>query len=268
VSEFLATMADRSRERADAAARQHPPEGLRELALSGPRPRPLGQFGATFDLIAEIKPSSPSEGRFPDRDPAAAATGYQSGGAGMLSVITEPSSFRGSLDNLRRVVAVAEIPVMAKDFLVDTYQVYEARRAGADGVLLIARILSDELLAAMIEVTGELGMFALLEAFNGEDLVRLSAAADGFDNLLFGVNCRDLDTLKIVPKRHEELIGLLPAGRIAVAESAMRGEEDAERIASLGYRAALVGSALMRSEAAPDLVRSMVDAGRRVAVSA
>jgi indole-3-glycerol phosphate synthase len=186
----------------------------------------------------------------------------------MLSVLTEPSSFGGSLEVLRRVSASTDIPVMAKDFLVDSYQVYEAREAGADGVLVIARILPDEMLQAMIEVVGELGMFALLEAFDEDDLIRLRRAADGSTDVLIGVNCRDLDTLEIVPGRHQELAGLLPDGNVSVAESAMRSEEDIERIASLGYKAALVGSALMRSETATDLVRSMVAAGRRVAVTA
>jgi indole-3-glycerol phosphate synthase len=268
VSDFLRVMADNSRMRADAAARDRPLRMLRELASAAPAPRSLGAFGAGFDLIAEIKPSSPSEGRFPERDPIVAAAGYRKGGAGMLSVLTEPSSFGGSLEVLRRVSASTDIPVMAKDFLVDSYQVYEARQAGADGVLVIARILSDEMLQEMMEVVRELGMFALLEAFDEDDLIRLRRAAVGLTDVVLGVNCRDLDTLEIVPGRHQELAGLLPEGTVSVAESAMRSEEDIERVASLGYKAALVGSALMRSETATDLVRSMVAAGRRVAVTA
>jgi len=268
MSAFLETMARRSRQRADEAARLRPIEELRALALSGPPPRPLGFFGETFDLIAEVKPRSPSEGPFPDRDPAMVADGYRSGGAAMLSVLTEPTSFGGSLDILRSVSATADIPILAKDFLVDTYQVFEARQAGADGVLLIARILSEKTLIAMIEATEESGMFALLEAFDDDDLRRISEVAAGQGNLLIGVNCRDLETLDIVPERHELLAGLLPAGNVAVAESAMSRPEDVERIAGLGYGSALVGSALMRSENAPALVRSMVDAGRRVAVTA
>ncbi|HEX5695119.1 MAG TPA: indole-3-glycerol-phosphate synthase [Acidimicrobiia bacterium] len=268
MSDFLRAMADKSRMRADEAARLRPSGMIQELALAAPGPRPLGAFGAGFDLIAEIKPSSPSEGRFPERDPIVTAAGYRKGGAGMLSVLTEPSSFGGSLEVLRRVSVSTDLPVMAKDFLVDSYQVYEAREAGADGVLVIARILSDEMLQAMIEVVRELGIFALLEAFDEDDLIRLHQAAEGYTEVLIGVNCRDLDTLEIVPGRHQELAGLLPEGTVNVAESAMRSEEDIERVAALGYTAALVGSALMRSENATDLVRSMVAAGRRVAVTA
>jgi indole-3-glycerol phosphate synthase len=228
----------------------------------------LGTFGETFDLIAEVKPRSPSGGAFPVRDPVKIADDYRSGGAAMLSVLTEPTSFGGSLEILRRISATASIPVLAKDFLVDAYQVYEARQAGADGVLVIARIVAEETLAAMIEAVEDSGMFALIEAFDSDDLGRLTDVASGRDNVLIGVNCRDLDTLDIVPERHEQLAGHLPPGKVAVAESAMIGPEDVERVAGLGYRGALVGSSLMRSEDAPGLVRSMVGAGRRVVVTA
>jgi indole-3-glycerol phosphate synthase len=267
MSDFLDTMAEGSRQRFEEAARRESLQQLSERLLSGPEPRPLGRFGEIFDLIAELKPRSPSEGRFPERDPETAVAGYEAGGAAMLSVLTEPSSFGGSWDNLRRVAGRATVPVMAKDFFVDPYQVYQARQAGADGVLVIARILSDATLAEMIEVADALHMFTLLEAFDRDDIIRMSTAAVGFDNVLFGVNCRDLDTLEIVPARHQEVADLLPNGRVCVAESAMGSQGDVERAASLGYRGVLVGSALMRSETAPDLVKAMIDAGRRVAVT-
>jgi indole-3-glycerol phosphate synthase len=269
MSAFLATMAERSRQRADAAARSRPLESLRELIESGPDPRPLRGFGSTFDVIAEIKPRSPSEGSFPDRDPVAAATRYQDGGASVLSVLTEPSSFGGSLDNLRSIAAAVSLPVMAKDFLVDSYQVFEARQAGADGILVVARILSDEEMAEMIGIASELGMFTLAEAFDGADLERISRLAPGFENVVIGVNCRDLDTLEIKPERHEELAERLPEGLVAVAESAIAGPGDVEKVAGLGYRGVLVGSALMKSEDPGRLVAGLVAAGRRaVAVTA
>jgi len=269
LSAFLETMAYRSRQRADEAARHLPMAGLREAALSGPRPRPLRDFGSTFDVIAEIKPRSPSEGSFPTHDPVAIADDYQRGGAAMLSVLTEPSEFGGSLDSLGQVAAGSEIPVMAKDFLVDPFQVFEARLAGADGVLVIARILSDQVMADIIGSATELGMFALAEAFDGDDLRRLATAVEGTANVLIGVNCRDLDSLDIVPERHQELADHLPAGVVAVAESAIRRPDDVERVAGFGYRAVLVGSALMKHDDPSRLVRRMVGAGRRaVAVTA
>jgi len=267
MSEFLDTMAGGSRQRFEAAARRESLQELSERVSSMSEPRPMGRFGDVFDLIAELKPRSPSEGRFPERDPETAVADYEAGGAAMLSVLTEPSSFGGSWHNLSRVAARATVPVMAKDFFVDPYQVYQARDAGADGVLVIARILSDASLVAMIEAADSLNMFTLLEAFDGDDISRMSTAAVGFENVLFGVNCRDLDTLEIVPARHQELADLLPSGRVCVAESAMGNQDDVERAASLGYRGVLVGSALMRSETAPDLVQAMIDAGRRIAVT-
>jgi indole-3-glycerol phosphate synthase len=224
----------------------------------------LGQFGEILDLIAEIKPRSPSDGAFPERDPWIVADGYRRGGAAMLSVLTEPSAFGGSLGILTKVSALG-LPVMAKDFFVDDYQVYEARLAGADGVLIIARILEDRQLASMLDAVDELGMFALLEAFDEIDLHRLTTAASGRDRMLIGVNCRDLETLTVVPARHEELAGALPDSMVSVAESAIGTPADIERIAGLGYRSALVGSALMRSDDPAPLVRAMLDAGRRVA---
>lgn len=262
MSRFLETMAQRSRDRVEAA-RRVAVDDLLGSALSAPAARPLGSFGEIFDLIAEVKPRSPSEGVFPEHLPAAAARGYERGGAAMISVLTEPSQFGGSLDMLRAVSGTVSLPVMAKDFIVDPYQVYEAREAGADGILVIARILDDDAGAAILDAAAQTGMFALLEAFDRDDLDRLPALAAGRPTVLVGVNCRDLETLDIVPERHHELAGHLPAGLVAVAESAIGGPADIERVASLGYGAALVGSALMRSGDAAGLVRSMVDAGRR-----
>ena len=264
MSRFLDTMADRSRNRAKEAAHRRPLAALRQSVLAGPAPRPLGGFGQTFDLIAEIKPRSPSEGSFPERAPEAAARGYERGGAGMISVLTEPSEFGGSLAVLRAVSAAVEIPVLAKDFLVDRYQVYEAREAGGDGVLVIVRILDDDTITEVLDAATEVGMFALLEAFDRDDLSRIAASAPAWDHCLVGVNCRDLDTLEVDADRHGQLADLLPVGPVAVAESAMIRPADVERIAAFGYRAALVGSSLMRSDDSSRLVRHMVDAGRRI----
>jgi len=263
LSGFLETMAQRSRDRVKAAARRLAFDDLRVSCLSARAPRSLGSFGETFDLIAEVKPRSPSEGVFPERHPAATALAYERGGAAVISVLTEPSEFGGSLHILQDVREQVSAPVMAKDFVVDPYQVYEAREAGADGILVIARILDDDAGAAILGATAETGMFALLEAFDREDLERLPFLAAGGIDVLVGVNCRDLETLGIVPERHQDLAGHLPAGLVAVAESAIGGPGDVERVASLGYSAALVGSALMRSGDATGLTRSMVDAGRR-----
>ena len=261
---FLATMAARSWQRAEEAAARRSSERRRETVLSGSRPRSIGSFGSVFDVIAEVKPRSPSEGDFPERPPAETAIGYEAGGAAMISVLTEPSEFGGSIDMLRAVAADVSIPVLAKDFLVDPIQVYEAREAGADGVLVIARILSDEAMIQILDAVSDSGVFALLEAFDGEDLTRIREAVSGRENLIAGVNCRDLDTLEVVPARHAALASQIPGDHVTVAESAMRTSSDVERVAAHGYRAALVGSALMRADDPGLLVSEMVEAGRRV----
>jgi indole-3-glycerol phosphate synthase len=256
-------MAARSRLRAESSARSGSLRQRRETVLAGPEPRSLGSFGSVFDVIAEVKPRSPSEGVFPLRPVAEAALAYQTGGAGMISVLTEPSEFGGSIEMLETVAAAVSIPVLAKDFLVDPIQVYEAREAGADGVLVIARILSDEAMIQILDVASDCGVFALLEAFDEDDLARIRVAVAGRDNLLAGVNCRDLDTLEVVPERHGDLAGQIPGDVVTVAESAIGAGPDVERVAALGYRAALVGSALMRTEDPARLVSELVDAGRR-----
>jgi indole-3-glycerol phosphate synthase len=263
LSRFLDTMAARSHQRALEAATRRSLRWRRESVLAGSEPRPLTGFGARFDLIAEVKPRSPSEGLFPKRPPTETALAYQTGGAGMISVLTEPSEFGGSIDMLRDVAAAVSIPVLAKDFLVDPIQVYEAREAGADGVLVIARILSAESLIEILDAVSDSGIFALLEAFDEDDLGRIRTVMAGRSNLLAGVNCRDLDTLEVISKRHVLLAGQIPSDVVTVAESAIGAPADVERVAGCGYRAALVGSALMRTDDPALLVSQMVDAGRR-----
>jgi indole-3-glycerol phosphate synthase len=263
LSRFLDTMAARSQQRSEDTARSRSLHQRREKVLAGPEPRSLGSFGSVFDVIAEVKPRSPSEGTFPQRPVADTALTYQAGGAGMISVLTEPSEFGGSIEMLQAVSAAVSIPVLAKDFLVDPIQVYEAREAGADGVLVIARILSDETMSQVLGAVSDCGAFALLEAFDEDDLARIRTAVAGRDNVIAGVNCRDLDTLEVVPERHETLADQIPANVVTVAESAMQTSADVERIAAHGYRAALVGSALMRADDPAFLVSEMVEAGRR-----
>ncbi|MET0566169.1 MAG: indole-3-glycerol-phosphate synthase [Acidimicrobiia bacterium] len=263
MSRFLDTMVARSHRRAEEAAAHRSLRLRRESVLAGPEPLPLSGFGALFDLIAEVKPRSPSEGLFPNRSPAETALAYQAGGAGMISVLTEPSEFGGSIDMLRDVATAVSIPVLAKDFLVDPIQVYEAREAGADGVLVIARILSTESLIGILDAVSDSGIFALLEAFDEDDLEQIRNVMAGRRNLLAGVNCRDLDTLEVIPERHVTLSGHIPGDAVTVAESAIAAPADVERVAGCGYRAALVGSALMRTDDPALLVSEMVDAGRR-----
>jgi indole-3-glycerol phosphate synthase len=262
MSDFLATMAQSSAERAARAG----PIGAAQLD----KPVVPLQLGA-FDVIAEIKDRSPAEGGLTAQgvDRATRARQYAEGGAAAISVLTEPSRFDGSLEHLEAVVAaVPGTPVMRKDFLVDPVQVVEARRAGASGVLLIAAMLDDGRLRSMLDCAAEHGLFVLLESFDEEDLTRSSRLLENSGDreradagqLLFGVNTRNLRTLHVDPDRLAKLAPALPAGR-CVAESGLHNPADAANVAGLGYRMALVGTALMRSEDPAGLVAAMRAAG-------
>ena len=255
-SDFLAQMAASSQARAQAARAACSEARMLELARAqAPAPAlrlPPGGFG----LIAEVKLRSPAAGALGDAgtDVAGRVRRYAAAGAAAVSVLTEPERFDGSLEHLRcaaAALAPLAVPAMRKDFLVDPYQLAEARAAGAGGVLLIVRMLSQDLLEALIERARELSLFALLETFDAEDIERLQTviARVGTRGLLAGVNCRDLVTLEVVPSRLETLAPRLPRTLPRVAESGVASAEDARRMGAAGYDLALVGSALMR---APD----------------
>jgi indole-3-glycerol phosphate synthase len=230
---------------------------------------------AGFDVIAELKLRSPAAGPLSDanQDWLGRVAAYARGGAAAVSVLTEPSRFDGSLDHLRQAAAALAplgVPAMRKDFLVDPYQGLEARAAGAGGVLVILRMSARPRIEQLLDVAAEHGMFVLLEAFDEVDLavahdLMSSRAARGSEELiLIGVNCRDLQTLKVVNERFAALAPRLPAGWPAVAESGVAGGSDARRVQQLGYRVALIGTALMAREDPTQLLREIFDATRTV----
>jgi len=183
-------------------------------------------------------------------------------GAAAISVLTEPLRFDGHLEHLTAAAERCSVPVMRKDFLVGTSQVYEARQAGAGGVLLITRMLDDETMDQMLGACSELGLFALVECFDREDCERTCAVVAGRQQpLLVGINTRDLATLEVVPARLEALAAHLPQGVPWVAESGMYTPEDVAAAAGLGYRLALVGTALMRANDPAALAADMIAAG-------
>jgi indole-3-glycerol phosphate synthase len=270
-ADFLEQMAASSRQRADAAKRSCGEADVLARALASPLPPRLRRDPARFDLIAEMKLRSPAVGQLKsgDEDVAARVTAYARAGAAAVSVLTEPSRFDGSLEHLElatRVLTPLRVPAMRKDFIVDPYQVIEARVAGAGGVLVILRMLPRERLGALIEQAGALGLFVLLEAFDEGDIELMHDIVDryvGHDvELLAGVNCRDLTTLQIVPRRLDELAHLLPTRAPRVAESGVVSAEDARRVAAAGYELALVGSALMQGGDPGALTAAMLQAGR------
>jgi len=263
MNDFLQTMASHSAARAAAVSPSFSSSDFDKPLL----PLKLG----TFDVIAEIKDRSPAEGDLSagNSDRSARAKSYAAGGAAAISVLTEPSRFDGDLTHLEEVVdAVPNTPVMRKDFLVEPVQVLEARKAGASGVLLITTMLSDAKLREMLDRAWEHGLFVLLEAFDEEDLRRTSMLlesephGDRAENgqLLVGVNTRNLRTLEVDSDRLKSLAPALPRAR-CVAESGLRVPDDAARVAGWGYRMALIGTALMRSDDPAALVGAMRDAG-------
>jgi len=250
-----------------------------ERALATTPPAVLRSSGAGFDLIAELKRRSPANGSLSaaSADVAAQVTTYAQAGAAAVSILTEPSRFDGSLADLQvaaQSLASRHIPAMRKDFLVDPYQISEARAAGAGGVLLILRLLAAEQLAELLDAAHRLRLFVLLEAFDEHDIESLHAALEripaarrgaGGQQLLAGLNCRALATLQVVPERLEALVWLLPKAVPKVAESGVVTAADARRVAACGYEYALVGSALMQAPDPRSLATSMLCAGRSAA---
>jgi indole-3-glycerol phosphate synthase len=271
--DFLEGMAASSRDRSRAAQALTSQADLLARALETPVPPQLVANPGGFDLIAEVKLRSPAVGMLKggDENVGARVTSYASAGAAAISVLTEPTRFDGSLEHLRlasKALAPLRVPAMRKDFLVDPYQVIEARAAGAGGVLVILRMLPRKQIEAMIEQALELSLFALLEAFDEQDIELASTLAEQYARetsrieLLVGVNCRDLVTLKVVPGRLEALAHLLPGNAPRVAESGVGNGEDARRVAAAGYDLALVGSALMTAPDPRAMAAEMLEGGR------
>ncbi|HEX8997243.1 MAG TPA: indole-3-glycerol phosphate synthase TrpC [Ktedonobacterales bacterium] len=238
--------------RAELAERRArvPLEQLRAQAAEAPTPRDFAgalraQPGGPAHVIAEVKRASPSKGLLAERfDPVAQASAYATGGAAAISVLTEPRYFLGSLEHLAAVRAAVDVPVLRKDFLLDPYQVYEARAAGADAALLILAMLDDALAADLLALIRSLGMDALVEAHNAgevERAVRLGAS-------VIGVNSRDLRTFHVDTAAVRRLRALVPADRVFIAESGVSDWRGAAQARAWGADGVLVGEALMRAD--------------------
>ncbi len=267
---FLDRMAAASRQRA-AAARVRETEGTLRARASVTQDPPVLRLDR-FDVIAELKLRSPAMGALAqtDFDLEGQVTAYASGGAATVSVLTEPEAFNGSLEHLEQAAALLRphgIPVMRKDFLTEPYQVLEARAAGAGGVLVIAAMLTDTQMEALVDCARECGLFVLLEAFDESDLERIGALAaikpeETAAPLLVGVNSRNLRTLAVDFARFAALAPRLPRGLPAVAESGIETTTQLREIAELGYSLALVGSALMQAGSPVEQLASFVATGR------
>jgi indole-3-glycerol phosphate synthase len=285
MSGFLDDMARSSAARVAEAVRHESAQALERRARAMPPSPTLRLSGSGFDVIAELKLRSPAAGRLGDagRDWLGRIAAYARGGAAAVSVLTEPSRFDGALDHLRQAaeaLAPLGVPAMRKDFLVDPYQILEARAAGAGGVLVILRMLPRPRIVELLDVAAEHGMFVLLEAFDeldlslAGDLLNSRAAhraprgtahrAEHEELILIGINSRDLQTLQVVQERFAALAPLLPAGYPAVAESGVASAGDARRMRQLGYGAALIGTALMAHEDPSGPLREILTAARTV----
>jgi indole-3-glycerol phosphate synthase / phosphoribosylanthranilate isomerase len=238
--------------------RELPLETLQRLAAAQPGPRSLLtalQHKRHVRLIAEVKRASPSKGLLaPHLDPVALARTYEMYGAAAISVLTEPHFFLGSPDHLMAIKQVVSVPVLRKDFIIDEYQVYEARAWGADAILLICAILDDIQLRHLLNKAHALGMYCLVEVHSREEAQRAVAAGAA----IIGVNSRDLVTFQMHPYLIRELRPLIPPDRLVVAESGIHHAADARLLARHDVQAILVGESLVVSQDITAQMRSLL----------
>jgi indole-3-glycerol phosphate synthase len=250
MSNVLARIVERKRQEI-AERRQHVPPAALEARLAEARPvrdfRAALERGPGLGIIAEVKKASPSAGVLrEDFDPVAVARAYEENGASAISVLTDESFFQGHLDHLRAVRQAVELPLLRKDFILDPYQVLEARVAGADAVLLIAEVLGEAELLALWHAIHELGMQALVELYDRENLPRVLASGAR----LIGVNNRDLRNFVTRLEHTLEVAAQVPADCCLVSESGIRSRADLQRLQGAGVKAVLIGETFMR---APDV---------------
>lgn len=220
-----------------AVEKKKPPPRDFAAALTNRRP------GFDFNVIAELKKASPSKGVLRENyQPASLAVGFEQAGAAALSVLTEEDFFSGSLAHLTEASAATKIPILRKDFVVDPWQVWEARAAGADAFLLIAAVLDDPTLQELLDLGRRLKMEPLVEVHTREDLRRVTNAGAR----IVGVNNRDLRDFGVHLETSLELIESIPDDCISVSESGLESARDLERLRAAGFDAFLIGEHLMR----------------------
>ncbi len=238
---------------------------LRARLADAPPPRdPMPHFRAAgASVISEVKRRSPSKGALADiPDPASLAQAYARGGAAAISVLTEERRFGGSLDDLRTVRAAVETPILRKDFIVESYQLVEARAAGADLALLIVAALEQAELVGLLERAVSIGLTPLVEVHDEEEVDRaLEAGAQ-----LIGVNARNLKTLEVDRDTFSRLAPRIPDDVVRVAESGVRGPHDVFEYAKQGANVVLVGETLVRGDNPREAVADLVAAGAHPAL--
>jgi indole-3-glycerol phosphate synthase / phosphoribosylanthranilate isomerase len=246
--------------RLDLAKRKQacPLAEMQRLATEQPRPRDMLKAfepRSRVHLIAEVKRASPSKGLLaPHLDPIDLARVYEANGASVISVLTEPHFFLGAPEYLTAIKETVNIPVLRKDFIVDDYQVYEARAWGADGILLICALLDDEQLRHLHQTASSLHMRCLVEVHSREEAQRAIHAGAA----IIGVNTRDLVTFEMNPYLIGELRQLIPNDRVIVAESGIHSAADARRLARYDVQAMLVGESLVVSDDVPTQMQQLL----------
>jgi len=253
--------------RADLEERQRevPLDRLKEMARHAPPPKDAwaALSGDDVAVIAEVKRGSPSRGPMATiEDPAALAMDYAAGGARVISVLTEQRRFGGSLDDLTAVRSAVRVPVLRKDFVVGSYQLWEARAHGADLALLIVAALEQNALVSLVERAVSIGLLPLVEVHTEDELVR---AIDAGARLI-GVNARDLNTLDVDRTVFARLAPLMPDGVLRIAESGVRGPHDLLAYAAAGADAVLVGESLVTDKEPRAAVADLVTAGSHPAL--
>ena len=257
--EIAARRAQRSLADVEAAAQNNTsaPRGFRNTLAN--------RAASGYGLITEIKKASPSKGVIrADFDPPALAAAYANGGAACLSVLTQGPYFQGCDEDLVAARAAVDIPVLRKDFMLDAFQVFEARELGADCILLIMAALDDTTATDLETIAIDLDMDVLVEVHNEGELDRASR----LQSLLIGVNNRDLTTLSVDLATTETLVSLMPQDTLVVSESGLSTPADLARMAAVGVRCFLVGEALMRQADVAAATVALLDTANPVAISA
>ncbi len=270
LSDTLARICDDKRTEVARRRDARPLEATLAAAREAPAPRGFARQLASaqrsgIGLIAEIKKASPSKGLIrEDFDPASLARAYERGGAACLSVLTDGPYFQGADAHLVAARDAVRLPALRKDFMVDPYQIAESRALGADCVLLIMAILSDDEARELFEAARELGMDVLAEVHDDDELERALC----LEARVIGINNRDLRTFAVDLSVAERLAPKVPSDRLVVAESGIEGADHIARLADAGIRCFLVGEALMRSKdteaATRELVSTFMTHGERV----
>ena len=249
MSDTLGRINAYKRDEIAAAKARVPPQELERRAAAAAPPRGFvaalerAVAAGRYGLIAEIKRASPSAGLIRrDFDVRALARHYREGGAACLSVLTDGRSFQGSLEYLKLAREAADLPVLRKDFMLDPYQVYEARAWGADGILIIIASLSDDAAQTLENTALSLGLDVLIEVHDQEELRR----ALKLNSKMIGVNNRNLRSLRVDLTTTEALAGMVPGDRLVVSESGLSTPADLARMARSGASCFLIGEALMR----------------------